>query len=37
VLGLELPVAVDGVDDERRVEEHPDPINPVITVFRVFQ
>lgn len=31
VLGLEFPVAVDGVDDERRVEEHPDSINPVAT------
>ena len=29
VLGLEPPVAVDGVDHECRVEEHPDPINPM--------
>ena len=29
MLGLEVPVAVDGVDDECRVEEHPDPINPM--------
>src|SRR5688572_2937257 len=28
VLGLDLPVVVDGVDNERRVEEHSDPINP---------
>jgi hypothetical protein len=29
VLGLEIPVAVDGVDHECRVEEHPDLINPI--------
>jgi hypothetical protein len=29
VLGLDLPVAIDRVDHERRVEEHPDSINPM--------
>lgn len=31
MLRLKLPLAVDGVDDQRRVEKHPEPINPMAT------
>lgn len=31
ILGVDLPVIVDGVDDERRVGEHPYPIDPMAT------